>query len=184
MIFLPGIWLPILVSSVVVFIASSLVWTVLPHHRSDFRPLPNEGDIVGSLKRSHAGAGWYIFPLISDRKNISPEQMELMQKGPSGYVTIRQPGFAMGKPMILQFLYILCNGILVAYLGSHALRAGAPSLEVFRMTGTAAILAYCGALFPQSIWWGKPWSITVKDTIDGIVYGLLTAAVFGWLWPQ
>jgi len=26
--------------------------------------------------------------------------------------------------------------------------------------------------------------LAIKETIDGLVYGLLTAGVFGWLWPR
>ena len=25
---------------------------------------------------------------------------------------------------------------------------------------------------------------TIKNTFDGLVYGLLTGGVFGWLWPR
>jgi hypothetical protein len=26
--------------------------------------------------------------------------------------------------------------------------------------------------------------VTVKNVVDGLVYGLLTGGVFGWLWPR
>ena len=35
----------------------------------------------------------------------------------------------------------------------------------------------------ESIWKGQSWSTTLKFVFDGLVYGLLTAGVFGWLWP-
>lgn len=54
---------------------------------------------------------------------------------------------------------------------------------MFRVTGTAALLAHCGALFPRSIWFGFSWRMTWMETVDGLVYALLTAGVFGWLWP-
>jgi hypothetical protein len=34
------------------------------------------------------------------------------------------------------------------------------------------------------IWKGEPWSMVIKEVIDGLIYGLLTAGVFGWLWPK
>ncbi len=52
------------------------------------------------------------------------------------------------------------------------------------MVGTASFMAYAFGLIPGSIWWGKPWSATIKEVFDGLVYGLLTAGVFGWLWPR
>ena len=39
------------------------------------------------------------------------------------------------------------------------------------------------ALWQTSIWYNKPWIITLKSTVDGLIYALCTAAVFGWLWP-
>jgi hypothetical protein len=26
--------------------------------------------------------------------------------------------------------------------------------------------------------------VTIKHVIDGLIYGLLTAGTFGWLWPK
>ena len=37
---------------------------------------------------------------------------------------------------------------------------------------------------PNSIWWGKPWRNTCLEALDGVLYGLLTAGSFGWLWPR
>jgi len=31
---------------------------------------------------------------------------------------------------------------------------------------------------------GQTWSSTINELIDGLVYGLLTAGTFGWLWPR
>ena len=36
---------------------------------------------------------------------------------------------------------------------------------------------------PYSIWKGLRWSVTIKFVIDGIIYGLVTAATFAWMWP-
>jgi hypothetical protein len=29
-----------------------------------------------------------------------------------------------------------------------------------------------------------PWSIVLKESFDGLIYSLLTAGTFGWLWPR
>ena len=65
----------------------------------------------------------------------------------------------------------------------HALDPGEAYLAVFRLTGTVAVLAYAFANIPNSIWRGTSWGTTLKFTFDGIVYGLVTAGAFGWLWP-
>ena len=41
-----------------------------------------------------------------------------------------------------------------------------------------------GSLFQMSIWYRRAWSTTIKTTVDGLVYALLTAGMFGWLWPR
>jgi len=57
-------------------------------------------------------------------------------------------------------------------------------LAVFRITGTVAWLAYGAATVPDAIWFGRPWSAIGKNLFDALMYGLLTAGFFGWLWPR
>ena len=74
-------------------------------------------------------------------------------------------------------------GILVAYLAAHTLAAGAEFGTVFRITGCAAVLGYAAGTVPNSIWKGVKWSATCKFIFDGVVYGLVTGALFAWMWP-
>jgi hypothetical protein len=55
---------------------------------------------------------------------------------------------------------------------------------VFRFAGTTAFIGYSVALWQMSIWYRRAWSTTIKATVDGLIYALLTAGVFGWLWPR
>ena len=55
---------------------------------------------------------------------------------------------------------------------------------MFRFVGVTAFLAYAAALWPMSIWYRRSWLTTFKGTVDGLVYALLTAGTFGWLWPR
>jgi hypothetical protein len=34
------------------------------------------------------------------------------------------------------------------------------------------------------VWMGRSKSVTLVGTIDALVYGLVTAGTFGWLWPK
>ena len=183
MVELSALWLPILVSSVVVFVASSLVWMVLPHHRSDWKGLPGEAGILESLRS--AAPGQYRFPFPPDRNAMkTPEFQKKMAEGPMGTLIVMPRGaFNMGKLLGIWFVYLLIVSTCVAYMAGHALPRGAMIRPIIRVTGGTAILAYVSALVPASIWGGRPWVLTIKDVIDGIVYGLLTAAVFCWLWP-
>ena len=60
---------------------------------------------------------------------------------------------------------------------------GSDYLVVFRVVGTSSFMAYGLANLVDSVWKAQPWGTTVRHTVDGLVYSLLTAGVFGWLWP-
>ena len=51
MVSISALWLPILLSAVIVFVASSIIHMVLPVHRGDYRKLPEE-DRVRVLQTS------------------------------------------------------------------------------------------------------------------------------------
>ena len=90
----------------------------------------------------------------------------------------------MAGTFVQWFLYLVVVGIFSAYVAGRALHPGEEYLHVFRFAGTTAFLCYTVALWQMSIWYRKPWITTIKSTIDGLIYALLTAGVFGWLWPQ
>jgi hypothetical protein len=57
-------------------------------------------------------------------------------------------------------------------------------LRVFRVVGVASLLGYGAAHAQESIWSGRSWVVTLKHLFDSLIYALLTAAMFGWLWPK
>jgi hypothetical protein len=73
--------------------------------------------------------------------------------------------------------------VFAAYIAGRAVPAGGEYLEVFRFAGTTAFIGYTAALWQVSIWYKRRWSTTLKSTFDGLIFALLTAGVFGWLWP-
>jgi hypothetical protein len=180
------LWLPILVATVLVFVASNLVWMVLPHHKSDARRLPEEAPALETLGKQGLKPGLYRFPWANSMAEMKdPAFVEKLNKGPVGLLTIIPSGpFKMGRSLGLWTGYLVLIGIFVAYLAGRVLQPGAPYLEVFRVAGTVAFLSYSGAHLPDAIWWGKPLGVTVKEILDGLLYGLLTAGAFGWLWPR
>jgi hypothetical protein len=178
-----SLWLPILLSGVLVFIASSLVWMLLQYHNSDWSRLPDEEAARAALKG--IAPGEYRFPYAaSNEERKAPLWLQKVGEGPNGMLLAFPPGQPqMGKQLGLWLVYCLVISFLVAYVCSFSLRAGAQYLAVFRLAGTVAVLAYAGAVVPGSIWFGHSWSRTFKDILDGLIYGLLTGGVFGWLWP-
>jgi hypothetical protein len=181
-----ALWLPILLSAVIVFVASSLIHMVRPFHRSDYRKLPDEENVLDALRSAGATPGrMYIFPYTTHKEMKSPEAMEKFKHGPIGMMTLRPNGApAMGKFLVQWFLYCIVVGIFVAYLTGRTRAAGTPYLEVFRVAGASAFLAYSVALIQDAIWRGQSWGVTFKHVVDGFIFALLTAGTFSWLWPK
>jgi len=183
MVALSALWLPIVVSAVVVFIASFLAWVVLPHHKKDWHGLKNEEPLREALKG--VPPGQYMVPFCADPKTAqSPEMKQKYDEGPNGFIYLKPNGYPnMGKNMLFSFIFYLVVSFLTAYVASHTVNAGADYLDVFRVVGATAMLAYAAGFIPNAIWFGRGFGATFKEVLDGIVYGLLTAGVFGWLWP-
>ena len=100
-------------------------------------------------------------------------------------VTVLPAGpMSMGRNLGLWFAYCLVVSVFAAYIASRALPPEAPYLEVFRFAGATAFIGYALALWQMSIWYRRSWLTTIKATVDGFIYALLTAGVFGWLWPR
>lgn len=186
MVGLTSLWLPILLSAVVVFIASSIIHMVLPWHKGDYPPLPNEDRAMDAIRQLNLAPGDYFFPRPASQADMRTEAFKAkMAKGPMGILTIMRPGGSgMGKSLGQWFVFSIVVSIFAGYVASRAVQTGAPYLSVFRFAGVTAFMGYAFAYWPQSIWYGKSWMSTAKMTIDGLIYGLLTAGVFGWLWPR
>jgi len=183
---LSALWLPILLSSVIVFITSSLIHMVLPWHKSDFPKLANEEQVRDALRPLAVPPGDYCIPRPSNSQEMrSPEFAEKVKQGPRLILTVMPTGpISMKKNLIQWFLFTLAVSVFAAYVAGSALPLGAPYLAVFRFVGVTAFIGYSVALWQNSIWYSRSWSITAKATADGLIYALLTAGTFGWLWPR
>ena len=177
--------LPIAVSAVIVFIVSALFHMVLPHHKGDFKKLPSE-DAARSALGGDIAPGDYMMPFAATNAERSAEaHKQKMMDGPVALVTVRARGpMTMGKELGLWFVYCLVVGVFAAYIAGRTLAPGAHYLSVFRFVGATAFFCYAVGQWQDSIWFSRPWSTTLKNTFDGLVYALLTAGTFGWLWPD
>jgi hypothetical protein len=185
MVSLSSLWLPILLSAVIVFIASAIMHVVLKYHQSDCQQIPDEANVLSNLRKLSLKRGFYMFPYSNHKDMKSPATIEKFKQGPVGTLTVFPSGPpAMPKFLGLWFGYCLLIGFFVAYLAAHTVPFGADYRVVFRVVGTAAFLAYGLGQLSNGIWKGQPWSMTIKEALDGLVYGLLTAGTFGWLWPR
>jgi hypothetical protein len=183
---LASLWLPILLSSVIVFLASSVIHMTPLWHKSDYPKVPNEDQVMDALRPFSIPPGDYMLPRpMGSAEMKSPEFAEKIRRGPNVILTVlpNEP-WSMGRNLGLWFVYIVVVSIFAAYVAGRALPPGAMYLQVFRFAGVAAFLGYTGALWQMSIWYRRSWSMTVKTTVDGLIYALLTAGTFGWLWPR
>lgn len=181
-----SLWLPILLSAVIVFVASSIIHMMLPYHRTDLTKVPREDEVMEALRGFNIPPGDYGIPCpTSPAAMRQPEFIEKMKKGPVVFMTLT-PGRvpSMGKSLVLWFLYTVVVSVFAAYIAGRALGPGADYAPVFRFVGGSAFMGYALAHAQQSIWYSRQWATTIKDMFDGLVYALLTAGTFGWLWPR
>jgi hypothetical protein len=181
-----ALWLPILVSAAIVFVMSSIIHMASPWHKNDYPRMPREDEAMDALRPLAIPPGDYMVPRVTSRAEMtSPEFAEKLRRGPVMIVTMLPNGsFSMGRNLSLWFVYLLVVGVFAAYVAGRVLPAGAEYMPVFRFVGVTAFLGYAAALWQMWIWYHRSLTITIKATIDGLVYALLTAGTFGWLWPR
>ena len=177
--------LPILLSAVFVFIASSILHMVLKFHQKDFQAVPNEDGMLDAFRLSKVAPGDYCMPYAGSMEAMkSPAFLEKFKKGPVVTMTVSAGGpLHMGSQLMQWFLYSVVISIFTAYLTGRVLPADANYLDVFRVAGTVAFMGYAMALPPISIWYKRNWGTTMRSMADGLIYALITAGTFGWLWP-
>lgn len=182
---LTALWLPILLSAVIVFIASSILHMVLPYHHGDYKQLPNEEAVRAALRASAPAPGLYSTPYCTHKEMNSEATKARFREGPVALMTIFPNGTPnMGKYLGLWFVFCLIVSFFVAYLTGRTLAPGTHYLQVFRVAGVGGFLAFGLGNLSNGIWKGQPWSNTIKDVVDGLIYGLLVGGTFGWLWPK
>ena len=182
---LTALWLPILLSAVVVFLASSIMHMVLKYHHKDYQKLPDEEGLRAAMREQGVKPGNYAFPCPDDPKEWqSPEFAEKFKEGPVGFMNVKPSGPpAMGKYLGTWFAFCIVIGIFCAYVASITLGPGTEYMLVFRITSCVAFIAYGVSSVSESIWKAQSWGTTTRFIIDGLIYSLLTGGVFGWLWP-
>jgi len=181
-----SLWLPILLSAVFVFIASSVIHMFLGYHKSDFKKLPDEDGFRDAVRPFNLPPGDYAIPHAGSAKAMSdPVFREKYKQGPVGMFTVMPNGTpGMGVQLLQWFIYCLVVGLFAAYVSGRALPTGASYLSVHRFAGVTAFLGYGLALVQSSIWFKRSWSNTAKSLFDALIYASITGGTFGWLWPS
>ena len=176
---------PIVLSAVIVFALSSIIHMATKWHADDFPLVADQGRILDGIKKLGLAPNDYMFPRPKDMADMkSPEFIKMAESG--GVMMTVLPGgpMTMGPMMGKWFAYCLVVNLFAGYVASAALAPGTAYLKVFQVVGTSAFMGYTFALWPLRIWYRRGMTMTVKATIDGLVYALFTAGTFGWLWPK
>lgn len=181
----PELWLPVLLSAILVFFAGFILNAMLPHHRSDYVPVEDEDRVMNALRASGQGTGNFMFPYVGSHAALKdPEVKARFEAGPMGFLYMVPPTAAVqGKQLIQYFVYALIVSAAIAYAAGISVARGAEYMVVFRFVGTVAWMTYAGYVAIDSIFYGFKWSSSWKKMFDAFVYACLTAGVFSWLWP-
>ncbi len=89
----------------------------------------------------------------------------------------------MGKLMFQQIGYFLVGCVLIGYCAVPVLATGTEYMTVFRFVSTVGFVASGWAVIPLSNWFGHLWFMTAKYLLNALIYALVIAGAFAWLWP-
>jgi hypothetical protein len=180
------LWLPILVTAIGVFFASSLIHMVFKWHNSEYRALPNEDEVRNALGSVKLNPGLYSTPHCTDMKEIQTDAMQQkFIQGPVALITIRAPGApAMGKYLLQWFILNIVIASLGGLLALQTMGIQANPHYAGHFIGLFSMIVYACGSVQESIWMGRPWSATLKNILDSLIYGAVSAVVFWQLWPS
>jgi hypothetical protein len=183
---LTALWLPILVSAVGVFVASSLIHMVSAWHRSDYVAPPDQDRVLDAMRPLALPPGDYFLPRPTTREEMrSPAFDEKLKRGPVVIMTIAPNApFSMGQMMGLWFVYLVVVAAFAGFSAGYLLPPGSNPAKIRVLSGVTAFAGYALALWQMSIWYKRSWGTTFRATVDGVLFAAITAFAFGWLWPK
>jgi len=184
--FIAELWIPIVLSAVLIFAASSVIHMLIKWHYTDYRAFSNEDALRATVRAANPTPGQYVIPYCTDMKDMQkPEMQQKFVEGPIAFVTVRPSGPPkMGGALGMWFAYILAVCVIAAYVAQHSIPEGANFYHVGRVVGALSFLAHAGGSVQYGIWMGKPWSSVAKDVLDAVIYAAIAGSVFGCFWPR
>jgi hypothetical protein len=145
-----------LVGGIILWVWGFIAWVVLPLHQTTLRPIPQEAEVVNSLRGSLPEAGAYQFPAM-------PREDERVAQE------------AQDAAMDRLIIFILAAGIVAWFLSrSTAAAEGFISRVVY--CGMIGVLIAIGTHLSSWNWMGLPGDWTTAQMIDSVVGWLLAGA--------
>jgi hypothetical protein len=178
--------MPILISTVLVFVVSALINMMLKFwHTADYRGFPNEDEVRAAIRKGGSGPAAFLVPYCKPEEMRSAQAKQKYAEGPVAFVMLRASGpMSMAGPLGAWFVFCLLVSLFAGYLAGVTLAPGTDGAQVFRVVAVAALLGHAFGPLTDGIWWAHPWKSVVKYVIDGIIYALIVGAIFAWCWPK
>lgn len=178
------LWLPLLIASVVVFFASSIMWMAMPHHKKDIVFIGDkETEFLKTLNNLDLKPALYMYPGCEMKDLKTDEGAAKWNTGPWGVITIypNKPNFGMN--LFKTFIAYFCITLFVVYITGLSVAHGENYMHVFRVAATTAILGHCMGSLVGDFFMGKPTRFIITCFFDGVVYSLITAGILASMWP-
>jgi hypothetical protein len=178
------LWLPIVISAVLVFVVSAATHMLIPARQAEWGHLAKEAELQEALRG--AAPGLYGFPMPAKGfERGQPAALKRWAAGPSGWLSLVPAGpINMGRNLGLSLLMNLFVSAVAASVAAHALGVAPHYRAVFRLVGTLGFLAYAVGPVYEAIWYWKPVRSLAYTAVDALLYGMVMAGTFGWLWPR
>ena len=182
--FLIDLWLPILISAVVLFFASFTAWVILPHHFGDKKKLEKEQEVMDLVRKLNIAPGNYMFPYATSKQDQGSKEFQAKYtEGPRGCLDVYATA-NMGMNMVLTVIFFLITSAVIGYITHFVCPPGGPGVDfmrVFRVAGTIGILTHASSGVLNNIWFKRR---SFTDIIDGVVFGLILGLIFAAMWPS
>jgi hypothetical protein len=176
-----------LIGGIILWVWGFIAWVVLPLHQTTLRPIPQEAEVVNSLRGSLPEAGAYQFPAMPGedegvtqeaRDAAMDEYMQRYRSGPLGvifYDPVGRDPFMLSQMIIGLIIFIIAAGIVAWFLSrSTAAAEGFISRVVY--CGMIGVLIAIGTHLSSWNWMGLPGDWTTAQMIDSVVGWLLAGA--------
>src|SRR3954470_6606090 len=134
---LSSLWLPIILSGVALFFASFTAWMLLPHHKGEWKGLPDEDGVMAALRKFNIPPGQYNFPHACNHEEMNTDDFKRKEAGPSGFLTVWQTWPNMSVNMVCTVLFFTVANFVIGYLAGSVIPPGTSFMSVFRFVGTA-----------------------------------------------
>ena len=104
---LTSLILPIIVSAVIVFIASSIIHMAPLWHKNVYPAPANADALLDAMRPLNIPPGDYLLPRPSSREEMkTPEFKQKVERGPVLMMTVmRRSSMSMGRPLSQWFIY-------------------------------------------------------------------------------